>query len=293
MKVIQKNAENMTGFPRFKTSDFGLDFETDINGSHAAGFRYTDGAWWSGSAAADEQAKVVENVDAFLQIFKSMFTRMAEYFVFVVKPKRVLELGCGSGELSQYIRDLDVNIVSVTVDANEDTKFSPYYHQNHFIGRTDKKLDFEYENGDKVIFDLIISFEHFEHIPESSFAIFIDNVDKHSKSGTNLIFSVNLASYGNTEYRDVHCNVKPVNWWIDYIAKYGFVTYDTTDVGCGFEFGCRPQDYPRINKDDYINDVTAPSSPLKCLVKKINSSEHKKFIFGRAGQSVEIFSKKL
>ena len=92
--------------------------------------------------------------------------------------KYILELGSGAGSLSCHMRNKKSNIIVVTLDGNKESVLSPYIKKdNHFIVRTD--VDFTLMENDKIIlFDLIVSFEHFEHIQESCFGVFINNIKK-------------------------------------------------------------------------------------------------------------------
>lgn len=227
IKVFQKNPNNRVGFIRKDESDFGID----ENGQLADGFQYHDALWWEGSSAQQLQQSMGINIPEFLANWNKMFMRIAEYVVYEIKPKSVLELGCGSGELSKYIRDLDGDILNVTIDANNETLQSPYYHQNHFIGRTDKVLDFVDADNNKITFDLIIAFEHFEHISENTVDTFMQNIRNHSTIGTKLLFTANKDPYPIESHKHIHCNPKPKSYWIDCIGRYGFEEY-----ACDFEF---------------------------------------------------------
>ena len=95
-----------------------------------------------------------------------------------------LELGCGPGCLSHFIRHYGKDVTTVTLDINKDTpKLSKYLDHNHFLCFTDKPYQLQVEDKN-VKFDVIISYEHFEHIPPKNLKIFFDNIKSHCHKNT-------------------------------------------------------------------------------------------------------------
>jgi hypothetical protein len=108
---------------------------------------------------------------------------------------------------------------------------------NHFIARTDRDLDFFYEDGTRVIFDLVLSFEHFEHIQHSNFDVFINNIKKHISSRSVCFCSA--ANWGGPGIYDPHCNVKTEAEWEEYLRGQGFEMEDARvldDIPAPFNF---------------------------------------------------------
>ena len=75
------------------------------------------------------------------------------------------------------------------------------------------------ENNNTIIFDLILSFEHFEHITPQTFNIFLDNIKKHSSKKTMILATASTWKYPKS---NVHCNVKTHNEWKIYLNEMGF-----------------------------------------------------------------------
>jgi 2-polyprenyl-3-methyl-5-hydroxy-6-metoxy-1,4-benzoquinol methylase len=224
MKIIQKNKNNTTGFFQKDRTDFGVD----EHGNLADGFQFHDALVWKNSPGTEFLNRDIKHMplDEFLELWHNMFSRIAKYLVNTIQPKYVLDLGCGSGQLSNYIRKLDPNIVTVTVDANREVINSPYIDSNHFIARTDQSLDFTDSKGNKILFDLIISFEHFEHISDSTVDMLMQNIKDHSKIDTHLIFTACTTKYTADDHEHIHCNAQHAEYWINHIRTIGFEPYD-------------------------------------------------------------------
>jgi len=131
--------------------------------------------------------------------------------------KLILELGCGAGSLAYWIREENPELTVVTADANKvAASKSPFLqHDHHFCIRTDIEYQFETENGEVLKFDVIISFEHLEHIEHSKLNSFTENLLTHSKHGTTFIASA--ADGGHTSEHSLF----PKDWWVDFFSKKG------------------------------------------------------------------------
>lgn len=221
MKIVQRNKNNTNGYFQKENTDFGVD----ENGNLAQGFQFHNALVWKDSPGTDFLNILIAPhipLDQLMNNWYQMFYRIADYLVKTYQPKYVLELGSGNGELCAYIRKINSDIVTVTTDANREVVKSPYIDSNHFICRTDKTLDFVDENGKKILFDLIISFDHFEHIHNDNVNVLMENIKDHSKIGTILIFTASQTPYTDETYRHVHCNPQSREYWLEWIKKYGF-----------------------------------------------------------------------
>lgn len=136
--------------------------------------------------------------------------------------KNILELGSGAGSLAYHIRELNSKLNVVTIDGNMETFNSPYINKDlHAVCRTDvpyELIDIE-NNSERIIFDLIISFEHLEHIQNDTFDMFLQNIKKHSDKNTEYFMTA--ANWG-AEHGHVHCNIKTKDEWIIYLKNNGF-----------------------------------------------------------------------
>jgi len=152
------------------------------------------------------------------------FQNLAKYIVNTHKPKYILEFGSGAGDLSHFIRFFDENVIYVSVDINKKAALSPWYkgkNSHHFISRTDRPLLFVNENYETIIFDLIVSFEHFEHISIETFNIFLENFKRYMNKDTIV-----LCTTANTQCENVHINVKSSEDWNEYLTSKGFQMLD-------------------------------------------------------------------
>lgn len=214
MRVLQNNKPNSFGFFRDGRTQDGLDDQGEL----ALGCQWGDALQWPNS----EQYLGKDKNEDLLSFFDKIYMDLAQNIIKSFSPKSVLDLGCGSGQLTHILRTLDKNIVTVTVDANQDTYSSPYTDQNHFVARTDKDLDFTDVNGRVMCFDVIVSLEHFEHVSPETFETLMANILKHSGSNSVLLFTAAGWRYENKSRKHVHCNVRCENCWLDYCLGHSF-----------------------------------------------------------------------
>jgi len=142
------------------------------------------------------------------------------------RPVDILEIGCGAGSLSYHLRDIKSDLTVVTLDGNQGTLKSPYIKDgNHFIVLTDSDYELVDENNNIILFDLVLCFEHFEHIHVDRFGKFLENIKKHSTKDTVIIATASTWPDG----RD-HCNIKNRYGWIQYLNSEGFEMIDNTII---------------------------------------------------------------
>jgi len=167
-----------------------------------------------------------------------------------LKAKKFLDIGSGAGSLRYCLIENNPELVVVTLDGNRETIRSPLIDiDTHFILRTDVDYTLVDENDEIIKFDVICSFEHFEHIEPENFEIFVKNIKKHSHVDTILI-----ATAANWKYsdNDVHCNIKSIESWNEELTnKYGMVKIDSkilNDVNWSSRINFTHELHYKINK---------------------------------------------
>jgi len=131
----------------------------------------------------------------------------------------VLDVGSGAGHLGVGLKKYKSKINIISLDGNNESINSRYLEKDkHFILRTDVDYTLVDDNNDVVLFDMICSFEHFEHIQENTFDVFMKNLLKHSKKGTIIFASAATWRY-SADKSHVHCNVKTKEEWHKYLTE--------------------------------------------------------------------------
>lgn len=134
-----------------------------------------------------------------------------------------LELGSGNGSFSWQIKELYPNNIVCTCDINRDViKYNYYKKLNHFILRTDKPFIISNNNKDPYKFDLILSFEHLEHIEPNKLNILAENINNHSKKGTIFFGSAPSYDRGYNSVGLIHPNCKTQEEWDFWFNNLGF-----------------------------------------------------------------------
>ena len=141
--------------------------------------------------------------------------------------KKWLELGSGAGSFMCHLRAKRDDIIGVTLDGCPAVKeSSPFIDpEKHFVVRTDVPYHLVDDDNNTVLFDMIVSFEHFEHIQDEHFEVFLQNIRKHCHKDTIIIATA--ANWGDGQR---HCNVKQHKEWIDYLTSMGWVMLEETYV---------------------------------------------------------------
>jgi SAM-dependent methyltransferase len=191
MKIKQLNSSNM-----------GVKIEEDL-----PGYRHVDGLYF-------EEMNMMHIMNHGLsKILIKEFPNA----------KKVLDIGCGAGSLSKFLRKEDKDLLVVTLDGNPETKNSPFINKDtHFIVRTDLEYDLVDENNKQVKFDLICSFEHLEHIQPSTFKTFLKNIHKHCHQETTIITTAADYVFHEEHEKHIHCLVMPRDQWVGIIESEGF-----------------------------------------------------------------------
>ncbi len=127
----------------------------------------------------------------------------------------VLDVGCGSGDWLQVLKkcgivdltgiDSFINIPSSTVNLEKN-----YCYENVDLSKP-------FDLGRK--FDLIISLEVAEHLPDLSSDSFVNSLVKH---GDLILFSAAIKGQGGFQ----HINEQPIQYWINKFKQHDYVFVD-------------------------------------------------------------------
>lgn len=133
--------------------------------------------------------------------------------VMVCSPSSILDVGCGSGYLVRRLRALGVKALGVD--------FSDYAGKeipDWFIVVDASKLPFDDET-----FDLVISTDFFEHLPEEK----IDEVYKEMKrvSKGKVLAQIAWERKLNKRQKLLHLTNKPRSWWENKLPDCDFLGY--------------------------------------------------------------------
>ena len=131
----------------------------------------------------------------------------------VVNPRSVLDIGCGNGSWLKVCKDLGVKeiygIDGILVPSSE-----LLIREDEFL-----KYDLTKELSLERKFDMVISLEVAEHLPEAAAETFVDNLVCHSDV---ILFSAAIPGQGG----QYHVNEQWPEYWHLKFKKRGFLGYD-------------------------------------------------------------------
>lgn len=165
--------------------------------------------------------------DQFVAIQQDMYAFAHDLVKLYPKANKFLDIGSGPTYLSQKLRELNPEFLVVSLDGNYEILTLPWVDSNyHFCLRTDVDYTLVDEKDEIVKFDVITSFEHFEHIQPEKFEVFINNIRKHMHQDSVLYASGASWSYSSEGADRVHCNVKSEATWKKEMEDFGFKEID-------------------------------------------------------------------
>lgn len=130
-----------------------------------------------------------------------------------LKPRSVLDVGCGAGAWCRVWGELGVEQV-VGVDGEYVDIASLLVPPDWFRSR-DLSEPFDLATQ----FDLVVSLEVAEHVPEAKADVFVDNLVRH---GSTILFSAAVPGQGG----EFHVNEQPLEYWRRRFAARGYRCFD-------------------------------------------------------------------
>lgn len=130
-----------------------------------------------------------------------------------IKPNSVIDVGCGTGTWLKVFKNLGV-LEILGVDGNYIKKESLEIDKKYFILHD---LSEPFVSNKK--YDLAVSLEVAEHLPEQSADIFVDTLTSLSNT---ILFSAALPFQGGQN----HINEQSFAYWVKKFNKKGFIVKD-------------------------------------------------------------------
>jgi len=166
----------------------------------------------------------------------------------IIRPGSVLDVGCGLGHFCRKFLDAGISDVLAT-DGDYLNRGDLCIPQEYFRpSDLTKPFDF----GRK--FDLVVSLEVAEHLPEQCADQFVDCLIKH---GEAVLFSAAFPGQGGQN----HLNEQWTAWWAEKFVKRGYFPMDVIRP----KILSRPdlQPWYRFNPILYIPPGRIPARPMK------------------------------
>ncbi|PMB53174.1 hypothetical protein CEN39_05900, partial [Fischerella thermalis CCMEE 5201] len=131
----------------------------------------------------------------------------------LLHPKSVVDVGCGLGSWLSVFEDFGIKDI-VGIDGNYVNRSLMYINEDKFIPY-DLKKPLELNRK----FDLVISLEVAEHLPENAAEPFIKSL---VSLGDFILFSAAIPNQGGQD----HVNERWPNYWQNLFRNFGFELYD-------------------------------------------------------------------
>ena len=131
----------------------------------------------------------------------------------IIRPHSVLDVGCGLGHFCRVFLESGAGRV-LGIDGEYLDRSNLLIPESHF---RPVDLSAPFDLGEK--FDLVISLEVAEHLPESSAWDFVASLVRH---GGTVLFSAAFPGQGGQN----HLNEQWTGWWAEKFLSHGYHAYD-------------------------------------------------------------------
>lgn len=138
------------------------------------------------------------------------------------KKLNVLDLGCAHGEMvANFINDGHYAIgIDGCYKYSTDSYWWLKYPINFFVCDLGRPFEIVDDSNNRVIFDLITSWECFEHIKTDDVDILLSNIYNHTSEESMFVGSI-----GKTK-ESVHRTLKNREWWNEKFLNFCFEPYN-------------------------------------------------------------------
>lgn len=142
------------------------------------------------------------------EFYRNTYIKLAQMFYDVLKPKSVLEVGCGAGFMLEYFAHLI--IPTHGIDGSEATK--AVSRVSNMIEIQDLRTPVELHK----MWDMVLSIEVAEHIEPQFADNYVSILTRHAENKI-LMTSAGVGQGGTN-----HVNCQPKEYWIKKIENAGF-----------------------------------------------------------------------
>jgi hypothetical protein len=179
---------------------------------------------------------------------------------------KILDLGCSGGAYISNMHDLGFYAIGLEgSDYSKINKRGPWAYLADFaLFTADITKPFEIISNTKNLvdqFDIITSFEVFEHLKENEIDNLFQNIKIHTHKNSRLILSI---STNDSFYKGVnlHQTVKSKNWWL---SKFSTLGWEECKLSMKFFNG----QYLRGNRFNAKDSFEVVLKKIECQDKKI------------------------
>ena len=168
---------------------------------------------------SDYDSLILKHVPVYADILWSMFYYLPQDF----KPKAILELGCGTGNLTKAIRKVFPSSMILAVDAAKEmlemAKEKIKDSNIEFVESTFQNLNFPKES-----FDLVMSNIAIHHLTDEEKKRLLQNLFKWQKPGSFFVYSDGIRNDNNERHK------LDLKYWDELSLKNGVSEEDLQKI---------------------------------------------------------------